>query len=622
MDSFKIQIDEDIKLIQREYGNIDPRLTKVEFAFNYWVLSRIYSLDEEIISPNITEYNDKNIDCYVWYEDIKELHIIQNKYYELDTVVNRNDVSDFLTTPLSVLNRGQYSRNPELQRIFDRIKSDNEYKIYLSFFVTNEYHSPDIDGLFDKDYSLPGIEASVYAKYYDLSDIKSLYYGDRFTNKVNFYTIMPTRQKATSLDVRPDNYDMPWMIDLRYVMINVAELYRIYKEAAKKNYVLFEENIREYLGTQGINNGIIKTLKDKNDRENFFYYNNGITIICEYCETLGVDKLPAEYKKRKYNYGFKLTNPQIVNGCQTINSIAEVLSHYDEKSVYSEFEKVYVLVKIFVFDETTKRSKAGLDKNIVRFTNSQNAISDKAFASKKNYFLNIQSEFVKRGYLLLVKPSDKAKYTSEYNDPVEFKKLQNKAKSFDERLDLHSSKLSDYMIPLEKLLKVLLAFRENGYIAFTRGSSVLKPNSPMYKDFSLNIETWCTIDNMLLLYLMHYKAEKEKKASESKRFPIPYYVMSFIGASCKDKAPSELKKQLDFLFQSKENFLPIYNFYKELTTAYAENVRDYYNMDYNIMIKQEMFPSIFDNCFRNSLRFYPDKERIKTFVEYGKYINY
>ena len=91
----------------------------------------------------------------------------------------------------------------------------------------------------------------------------------------------------------------------------------------------------------------------------------------------------------------------------------------------------------------------------------------------------------------------------------------------------------------------------------------------MYKDFSLNIETWCTIDNMILLYLMHDKAEKEKKASQSKRFPIPYYLMSFIGAACKDKTPLELKSQLNYLFESIENFIPVYAFYKELTSAYS-----------------------------------------------------
>lgn len=97
---------------------------------------------------------------------------------------------------------------------------------------------------------------------------------------------MPTRRAATSLDVRPDDYELEWMIDLRYVLVNVVDIYEIYKQAIEKNYELFEENIREYLGTQGINNGIIKTLKDSVDRANFFYYNNGITIICEKCETI------------------------------------------------------------------------------------------------------------------------------------------------------------------------------------------------------------------------------------------------------------------------------------------------------------------------------------------------
>jgi len=311
-----------------------------------------------------------------------------------------------------------------------------------------------------------------------------------------------------------------------------------------------------------------------------------------------------------------LTNPQIVNGCQTINSIAEVLKGYSDEKLYTEFEKVYVLVKIYVFNATTEQSKSGLDKDIVKYTNSQNAISDKAFASKRKFFLNIQSEFLKRGFLLLVKPSDKYKFSQLYSDTVEYGKLRLKAKTFCDRIDIDPSRLGEHMITLEKFLKVLLAFRENGHIAFTRGSSVLKPNSPMYKEFSLNVETWCSIDNMLLLYLMHDKAEKEKKASESKRFPIPYYVMSFIGAACKGKTTEELKKQLDHLFESKETFLPVYRFYKELTSAYADDLREYNKIDYNVMIKQEMSGSIFDKCYSSAMRFYPEKEKVKGFVEF------
>lgn len=39
MSSIKEQIEEDIRLIQRDYGYLDDNLARDEFAFNYWFLS-------------------------------------------------------------------------------------------------------------------------------------------------------------------------------------------------------------------------------------------------------------------------------------------------------------------------------------------------------------------------------------------------------------------------------------------------------------------------------------------------------------------------------------------------------------------------------------------------------
>ena len=55
---------------------------------------------------------------------------------------------------------------------------------------------------------------------------------------------------ATSLDVRPKDYGLDWMIDLRFIMVNVADLSTLYKDAIKHNYELFEENVREFLETK------------------------------------------------------------------------------------------------------------------------------------------------------------------------------------------------------------------------------------------------------------------------------------------------------------------------------------------------------------------------------------
>ncbi len=397
---------------------------------------------------------------------------------------------------------------------------------------------------------------------------------------------------------------------MRYVLVNVVDLYEIYKEAVKTNYELFEENIREYLGTQGVNNGIIKTLKSKTDRENFFYYNNGVTIICERCGTLKGREASDDSKNL---YGFKLVNPQIVNGCQTVNSIAEVLSHYSDEKLRTEFDKTFVLVKVFVFDEKTKQSHGQLDVNIVKYTNSQNGINEKAFASKKNYFLNIQAEFKKRGMLLLVKPSDKNKFKTEFDEVQKLVRLNSKSKSIFDFFDLMNKNVNSSMIPLEKMLKVFLAFIYDGYAAFSKGSSVLKPNSPIYKEFSLNVENYLTIDNMIRLFMLYIKAETEKKTNDN-RHPIPYYMLSFMGYAFKGKNFDEINEKLDKLFSDKQIFLDIYNFYKKITNLYSKEYSKDKQSDYNVMIKQEISMTIFEHCLDIAMQFdYSDN--IRWFIE-------
>ncbi len=618
MSDFREQIQEDIHLIQRDYGYIDDNIKRDEFAFNYWVLSRLYSLDEEIIPSCVTDIQDKGIDCFVHYEDTKELYIIQNKYYDDNTNVDRNDVADFLKTPLSILLAGKYKRSEELQKLFDRIHGDSDYKIWLHLYVTNDSVNKDVQDLIEQfSFSDARVNAFVGVRYYKLTDIRNIYYDDRFTNKISFTAKLTTRVSGTSLDVRPKekDYRLGWMIDLRFIMVNVADLYIMYKDAIRQNYELFEENVREFLGTKGINNGIIKTLQSTTDRENFFYYNNGITLICEKCETLRGSEAMSGAGNLRNQYGFKLQNPQIVNGCQTINSIAEVLSHCNEEKIYDEYAKTFVLVKIYVFDPKTKKEKEGLDKNIVKYTNSQNGIDEKAFASKKNYFKNIQNEFQKRGLLLLVKPSDKNRLGIEYKDKGKFAELRKKSLGLFELFDIDNMKLNNYMIPLEKLLKVLLAFDKNGYIAFTKGSSVLKLNSTYYKEFSLNIDQKFTIDNMIKLYFLFIKAEIEKKNSDSKRMPISYYVLGFLGREFRNLSFSQKNEKLKTLFSNKQTLNVIYDFYSNLTPAYAEEYWDVYKEEYNKMIKQDIDELLLDKLITQSVRFAAGKDILKKFFK-------
>jgi len=80
MSDFKKQIEEDIADYAEKYPNL-ANIKKPEWAFNFWVLDKLFSEDEQLIEEKIVDYDDKGIDCYVWHEDMKDLYLIQNKFY-------------------------------------------------------------------------------------------------------------------------------------------------------------------------------------------------------------------------------------------------------------------------------------------------------------------------------------------------------------------------------------------------------------------------------------------------------------------------------------------------------------------------------------------------------------
>lgn len=253
-----------------------------------------------------------------------------------------------------------------------------------------------------------------------------------------------------------------------------------------------------------------------------------------------------------------------------------------------------------------------MDKNIVKYTNSQNGIDEKAFASKHNYFKNIQDEFRKRGFLLLVKPSDKNTFSIEYKDKTKFAELRDKAQSVMELFGIDNTKLKNHFIPLEKLLKVCLAFEKGGYYAFTKGSSVLLLNSTYYKEFSLNIDQLFTIDNMLKLYMIFIKAEEEKKNGD-KRIPISYYVLGFMGKEYKELEYVIKNDKLKLMFANKNTFNNIFDFYKKLTSFYADEYFDEKGIEYNKMIKQEVDELILEKCKKQMLKIVAGDD-VKKFI--------
>lgn len=576
---FKQQIEEDIALIQRELLYIDSNLSREAYAFNYWILSRLFSIEEELIPELITEYSDKAIDCFVHYEDSKELYIIQNKYYAIDSMVARTDVADFLNTPISVLKNNNYTKSYDLQNIFNKAKDDAEYKIFVYFFATSQKESVDIKNMVS-DFNATGQDLQCYveAKYFGINDIYELYYGKNYKENINFTHPLGTLNRGTFASLR-EEYGMDESYKAYYIVTPVSELYKMILAAEKKNYSIFERNIREYLGANPINNGIIETLKSASERKNFMYYNNGITIVCEKIQT---DYIDNSSRLRV----LPLVNPQIVNGCQTVNSIKKVLENLSENEIKEEYKSVYVMVKALVIEDMDNQKNITFYSNVVKYTNKQNAISDKAFVSNMDIFYRMQQEFEKRGFLLFVKPSDKNSYKEKLSKTDRASLIQ-KANATISKMNIPIVNYTDICIPLEKLLQVFLALMKTGYFAFSKKNQILKQNGDIFENYCLQIHNYLTIDNMVKLYCLYKKAESERVQSTDKRTPIPYYIIGFLGELIGEKNTENIQEKLNYIFGDSNVFAETYKYLVMITKSYKRTYeKDITPGDYNSMIKK------------------------------------
>ncbi len=589
--AFRNEIHNGLLEISKNYRYITDKVEKREYGFLYWILMNLYNVDEEIVPDCITEYNDKSIDCFVHYQENKELYILQCKYYDLDGVIARKDVSDFLQMPLTALLRGDYKKSRELQRIFNIAVNDKEYKIYFHFYSTSTYYSNDIDDSFkrfnsdNKQYA-----ALLHGEFIDLKGIYERYYGVSYKDKKNLTFNLGTVNKGTFASLR-DEYKIP---DLRceayYIITPVYEIYRLRSEAKKEGYQLFEENIREFLGESTVNKGIIDTLRGT-EKNNFLFYNNGITMICS--------KVGKEENRNEMRY-LEIFNPQIVNGCQTVNSIYTVLNDgQSEKEIQENYSNVFVMVKVLVISDKSETDKL-FYRNVVKFTNRQNSVPDKVFAAnEQTVFIRIQKEFEKRGVFLRVKQSDKQKFDTEYKEKQKADMIKI-ANEFVKKVGFEIKSENDICIDLEKMLQVMIAYIKDGYYGYTKKSLVLKQDSDVFKNISINIQDYLSIDNMIKLYYLYKRAEKEQKKSEDKRTPIPYYVIGFISYHLYDKKDiaGKMNSQLSKLFDCDKNtFNEIYQYIVALTKRY-KRICENNNLDYNVMIKQRIMPDYIEDAIK------------------------
>lgn len=169
---------------------------------------------------------------------------------------------------------------------------------------------------------------------------------------------------------------------------------------------LLERNIRRYLGLQGnrVNEGIRSTLMSE-EKSNFYFYNNGITLTCD---GFSYNAL------QNGDYQVRCDNLQIINGGQTCMTIFKTLQEPSIFNLLQENNQAYVLLRVYQLPSDND----DLVRKITYATNSQNPVDLKDLRANDDRQQRLAMDLEQLGFNYRRKRSDTSIKTTDITSGV------------------------------------------------------------------------------------------------------------------------------------------------------------------------------------------------------------
>lgn len=349
-------INDQIALIKEEVKKTLSLEISDEMAFNYLILKIFYN-QKNVADHIVTDgKDDGGIDFIFYNDEDNKLILGQSKYTKRLTV---NDITQEYTkmnTTYNNFKKGQTSLyneriKRELQNGIDQLPEDNSGCVEFCLFTTAD-NEIDETVLTSKTPE-PLIDSTKLVQQKDIENAIEAY-------QANIETVPEAKIKID----KANNFLSYKSKDLHGIVCNVSsssikQLFNKYQ-----NNGLFDMNIRRYVPNKLVDTGIKNTLNQ--NRENFWFLNNGIIIACE---TFTPD-----------GNTIRLSNFSIVNGGQTTQLIG---SYKGENN--TDF---YIPCKIVTVIAT--KPTADLFNKIAEASNSQKPIFPRDLRSNSKEMVSLQ----------------------------------------------------------------------------------------------------------------------------------------------------------------------------------------------------------------------------------------
>lgn len=384
-------IKDEIDQIRRTY----PKL-KDDSAFVLWFLRAYLADSEDSARKALTgASNDKGIDAILIDERAKQVNLVQGKFHlSLGEVgEKRNDVlsfADLANLPWENKEslKAFYSKldplvQQKVEELIHRVRR-NGYEIRLLYVTTGRCSDTICKEAARRVRQAEGTaEISIIGH----ALIKTIYkdYLEGVAPAVPTLSLKISSEGAIQTEGVIHRFDSQKKIESWVFSMSAKDVGEMYKKAGIR---LFARNVRGYLGEDNdINKAMAQTIK--NEPHNFWYYNNGVTMVCDEAKREiqgGQDFLCVE-------------RPQVINGQQTTRTLSELSS-----------PRGSVLVRVIKIprNDGDYDEFDDLVSSIVRATNWQNAIRPSDLISNDHVQVFLERELRKRGYQYLRKKQTRA----------------------------------------------------------------------------------------------------------------------------------------------------------------------------------------------------------------------
>ncbi len=377
------------------YGRHDPQQSRAaEFAkdraFIMWCLLHLPDYPDieiqEAIDAIIDGAEDKGIDAIYVPEKGKKILVMQTKHRRKpqgegikknDLIQLINGVEWLLEGDLSTIGNSQFrARAEEFREAYQSF----EYECVKIVFAATVEH---------------GLSGEVQDEI-DAALKKFQKRGTRFD--IEILTVEKLMQlfitqvhQSFSLSIHLTLQGTPYLYEggAARALIGTVKGVELAKLFDEHQYRILAANIRSFLGNVKINKGIQATARDQNESEFFWFYNNGVTFVCD------------EFSFRSLNdTTVKLDNAQIINGAQTISSLWQV---WQESQ--SALQNINVVVRII-----EKKGDIDFRRKVTLFTNSQNAVLQSDLVGTDTIQIELKRRLLEMGYYYEIRRGD---YRSE-----------------------------------------------------------------------------------------------------------------------------------------------------------------------------------------------------------------